>query len=71
MISISKDEESPEQIQDSFNVLAGGKDFVTVNDMKVGQLSAEQINHLTSVMPPKEGIEGGFDYKAYVSGLFA
>lgn len=70
MISITKDEVSPEQIQDSFNVLAGGKDFVTANDMKVGQLSEEQIAHLTSVMPAKEGIEGGFDYKSYVSNLF-
>merc|ERR1712137_1025816 len=70
MISITKDEESPEQIEDSFNVLAGGKDHVTVNDMKVGQLSQEQIDHLTSVLPPMEGIGGGFNYKAYVANLF-
>jgi len=70
MISITKDEESPEQIEDSFNVLAGGKDHVTVNDMKVGQLSQEQIDHLTSVLPPMEGIDGGFNYKAYVANLF-
>jgi len=70
MISITRDEESPEQIEDSFNILSGGKDHVTVNDMKVGQLSQAQIDHLTSVLPAKEGIDGGFDYKAYVSGLF-
>merc|ERR1712130_85522 len=70
MISITKDENSPEQLEDSFNVLAGGKDHVTVNDMKVGQLSAEQIEHLTTTMPAKEGIEGGYDYKAYVRSLF-
>jgi len=70
MISITRDEESPEQIEDSFNVLAGGKDHVTVNDMKVGQLSQAQIDHLTSVLPAKEGIDGGFDYKAYVQNLF-
>merc|ERR1711862_486106 len=70
MISITKDEESPEQIEDSFNVLAGGKDHVTVNDMKVGQLSDAQIAHLTSVLPAKEGIDGAFDYKQYVANLF-
>jgi Ca2+-binding EF-hand superfamily protein len=70
MISITKDEESPEQIEDSFNVLAGGKDHVTENDMKVGQLSAEQIAHLKSVLPEKDGISGGYDYKAYVQNLF-
>ena len=70
MISITKDENSPEQLADSFAVLAGGKDFVTVNDMKVGQLTPAQIEGLTSVMPPKEGIEGGYDYKAYVQALF-
>merc|ERR1712108_18866 len=70
LISKTKDEESPEQIEDSFNVLAGGKDHVTVNDMKVGQLSQEQIDHLTSVLPPMEGIDGGFNYRAYVANLF-
>lgn len=70
MISITKDEGSPEQLKDSFNVLAGGKDFITENDMKVGQMSAEQIAFLKSVLPPKEGIEGGYDYSAYVNGLF-
>lgn len=70
MISITKDEESQDQIEDSFNILAGGKDHVTVNDMKVGQLSAEQIAHLTSVMPASSTVDGAFDYKAYVSGLF-
>merc|ERR1712137_68326 len=71
MISITKDENSPEQLEDSFHVLAGGKDHVTVNDMKVGQLSAEQIQHLTTSMPAKEGIEGDYDYKAYVRSLFS
>merc|ERR1712137_9673 len=70
MISITKDEESPEQIEDSFNVLAGGKDHVTLNDMRVGQLSGAQIAHLTSVLPAKEGIDGAFDYKQYVANLF-
>jgi len=70
MISITKDEESPEQIEDSFNVLAGGKDHVTLNDMRVGQLSDAQIAHLTSVLPAKEGIDGAFDYKQYVANLF-
>merc|ERR1712137_118751 len=63
MISITKDEES-------FNVLAGGKDHVTLNDMRVGQLSDAQIAHLTSVLPAKEGIDGAFDYKQYVANLF-
>jgi len=70
LVSITKDENSPEQLEDSFQVLAGGKDHVTVNDMKVGQLSAEQIAGLTAVIPPKEGIEGGYDYKAYIKALF-
>jgi len=70
MISITKDENSPTQLKDSFNVLASGKDFITVNDMKVGQLSEEQIAHLTSVIPPYSAVAGGYDYKAYVESLF-
>jgi Ca2+-binding EF-hand superfamily protein len=70
MIDITKDEGSPEQIRESFNVLAGGKDFITENDMKVGQMSAEQIAFLKSVLPPKAGIEGGYDYSDYVNSHF-
>jgi len=70
MVSITKDETSPEQIQDSFEVLAGGKDHITENDMKVGQMSAEQIEFLKSQMPPKEGIEGGYDFRTWLASKF-
>jgi len=70
LIDITRDEGSPEQIRDSFNVLAGGKDHITENDMKVGQMTAEQIAFLKSVLPPKAGIEGAYDYSAYVNSNF-
>lgn len=66
MISITVDTVSPQQLRDSFDIIAAGKDHVTVNDLKVAQLSAQQIEYLTSVMPKHASIEGGYDYRAWL-----
>jgi len=60
---------SPEQLKDSFATVAGNKDHVTVNDMKVAQLSTELIDYLTSVMPKHASIPDAYDYKAYLSSM--
>lgn len=67
MISITVDSVSPQQLHDSFDIIAGGKDHVTVNDLKVAQLSAQQIEYLTSVMPKHASIAGGYDHKAWLA----
>jgi len=70
MISITLDTVSPQQLTDSFDVIAGGKHHVTVNDFRVAQLSPEQIAYLTSVIPPMAGIPDGYDYKAWLKTQF-
>jgi len=70
MISITQDEGSPEQLEDSLNILAAGKDFITVNDMKVGQMTPEQISYITSVLPKSSVSADGYDYKSFVSNPF-
>lgn len=70
MVSITADSTSPDQLRDSFNVLANGKDFVTENDFRVAQMSPEQVQYLVSVIPPYSGVEGAYDYKAWLSHLF-
>jgi len=70
MVSITADSASPAQLNDSFKTVAAGKNFITVQDMKTAQLSEEQINFLTSTLPPKQGIDGGYDHKAWLSDQF-
>eukprot|EP01098_Paradermamoeba_levis_P011623 TRINITY_DN4_c0_g1_i1.p1 TRINITY_DN4_c0_g1~~TRINITY_DN4_c0_g1_i1.p1 ORF type:complete len:627 (-),score=273.46 TRINITY_DN4_c0_g1_i1:116-1996(-) len=66
MISITVDSVSPSQLADSFATISGGKDHVTINDLRIAQIPQSQIDYLLSVMPPKQGIHEGYDYKAYL-----
>jgi len=69
MVSITADTVSPQQLSDSFDTIANGKSHLTVNDLKVAQLSAEQIAYLQSVLPPFSGIADAYDYKAWLKSL--
>jgi Ca2+-binding EF-hand superfamily protein len=70
MISITVDSVSKQQLTDSFEVIAGGKDHITVNDMKVAQLSADQIDYLTKVMPPHGSIADAYNFRAWLAKQF-
>jgi len=67
MISITVDTVSPQQLRDSFDIIAGGKDHITVNDLKVAQLSAQQIEFLTSTLPKHGSIPDAYDYKTWLN----
>jgi Ca2+-binding EF-hand superfamily protein len=71
MVSITADTVSPQQLKDSFDTIAGNKDHITVNDLKVAQLSAEQIQYLTSVIPRHSSIPDAYDYKSWLKSQFA
>lgn len=66
MTEISADATSPDQLVDSFKTIAGGRDYVFVNDLKVAQLPAELIEYLVSSLPAYPGIEGALDYSSWV-----
>jgi len=66
MISITLDTVSPQQLRDSFDTIAGNKGHLTVSDLKVAQLSQQQIDYLTSVIPPHPTIAGAYDYKQWL-----
>lgn len=70
MISITEDKPTPEQLLQSFEVMDGGKGYLTEVDLHTGQVPADEIEFLKTVLPPFEGVEGGFDYKAYVKAAF-
>eukprot|EP01100_Stratorugosa_tubuloviscum_P000979 TRINITY_DN121_c0_g3_i1.p1 TRINITY_DN121_c0_g3~~TRINITY_DN121_c0_g3_i1.p1 ORF type:complete len:629 (-),score=334.80 TRINITY_DN121_c0_g3_i1:157-2043(-) len=67
MVSLAVDSVTPEQLNDSFATVAGNKDFITLNDMRVAQLTHAQIEYLTSTLPAHSSIEGAYDYKAWLS----
>jgi Ca2+-binding EF-hand superfamily protein len=70
MTSVTVDSVNRDQIQSSFDTLSGGKGFVTENDLKVGQVSAEQIAYLLQTLPPHPTVAGGYDYKAWLATQF-
>jgi len=70
MISITVDSVSKQQLSDSFETIAGGKDHITVNDLKVAQLSADQIEYLTSVMPPHGSIPDAYNFRVWLAAQF-
>lgn len=65
MTEISADATSPEQLYESFKTIAGGRDYVFVNDLKVALLSPELIEYLQSQLPAYPGIDGALDYSQY------
>ena len=50
-------------------MLAGDKDFVTLPDLASG-LSPEEVDYLKDALPAFEGVEGGYDYKAWVNKVY-
>jgi Ca2+-binding EF-hand superfamily protein len=70
MTSVTADTVSKDQLTDSFSTLAAGKDHITVNDMRIGQLTPQQIEYLVSVLPPRSGIADAYDYKSWIASQF-
>jgi len=69
MSSHAADTDTADQLVDALKVLAGDKDYVTLADLATG-LSPEEVEYLQGEIPPFEGVEGGLDYKAWVSKVY-
>jgi len=65
--SMTADTVSPDQIQASFEAIAGGKQYVSLNDFKVAGVPASQIEFLTANMPKYPGVQDAYDYRAYLA----
>eukprot|EP00003_Mantamonas_plastica_P002120 TRINITY_DN11572_c0_g1_i2.p1 TRINITY_DN11572_c0_g1~~TRINITY_DN11572_c0_g1_i2.p1 ORF type:complete len:521 (+),score=224.50 TRINITY_DN11572_c0_g1_i2:821-2383(+) len=70
MVSITEDSTTPEQLFDSFNIVANGKEYVTVEELQMAQVEAATIEWAIQNMPPYEGQEGSLDFKAWMSAIF-
>jgi len=55
------------QIAASFNTLAGGKPTLSVQDCQVGGLKTEEIEFITTNLPP---LSGGYDYNSYLKNAY-
>ncbi|KAI3630337.1 hypothetical protein MIR68_011772 [Amoeboaphelidium protococcarum] len=73
MVSITEDRTSVEQLRQSFQSISKSNNgVVTEQQMRQGQVPAEQIDYLKTVMPKAQnGAEDAYDYEAYLSNVFA
>jgi actinin alpha 1/4 len=71
MVDQVQDVDSADQILQSFEVLAGGKDYVSEADLRSGKLSEEEIAYCVGNMPLYNGEEGCFDFKAFTQSVYA
>src|SRR4051812_30240371 len=64
MEKLNADVDSPDQINEAFRTIAGGKDFVTEAQLRQ-VMPGEKVDALIKQMPAHPG--GGFDYQAFTS----
>jgi len=69
LVSQYKDTDSYDEVFNSFQTLANGKDFVTESDLLTG-LKPEQVKYLLTVMPKQGDSTDRYDFKKYVSDFF-
>lgn len=68
----SQDSDSAEQIVESFRILAGGKPFITLDELR-RELPPDQAEYCMHRMPPYRGpgaVQNSFDYIAFSNTLY-
>ncbi|KAJ1960151.1 alpha-actinin [Dipsacomyces acuminosporus] len=70
LVELTEDQTTPEQLLESFRVIAGDKEHVTEEDLRLSELSAPSIAYLVRAMPKSPHAEDGFDYLAYLRNVF-
>lgn len=63
------DTDTADQLIESFKVIAGEKDYVTADELR-RDLPPVQAEFCLSRMQPYPGVEGGLDYKAFISTVY-
>ncbi|KAJ2502753.1 alpha-actinin, partial [Coemansia sp. RSA 2049] len=70
MVELTEDQTTPEQLLQSFRVIASDKDYVTQEDLRLSELSPSSISYLARAMPKSELADDGYDYLAYLRDVF-
>jgi len=65
---MAADRDTPEQIKQSFKLLADDKEAITADGLRVPPLTDEDIDYLVNNMP--QHANGGLDYNAFVDASF-
>jgi len=58
------------QIAASFNAVSGGRPFITKNDATAAGLKPEEVEFITLNLPPAAGVDGGYDFNAFLNNRF-
>jgi len=58
------------QIAASFNAVSGGRPFITKNDATAAGLKPEEVEFITLNLPPAAGVDGGYDFNAFLKNSF-
>jgi len=71
MVEVTEDQNSAEQVYQSFKEVADGKPYVTEFDLRHSLVPDGMIEELVSTMPKAQAEDGemGFDYEKYMEGL--
>jgi actinin alpha len=69
MISKKSDKDTMENYAESFGQIAGGKEFITEDDLRRSGMPTERIGYLLSSMQVREDIQNvvAYDYKGWLS----
>ncbi|CAG8552262.1 1003_t:CDS:2, partial [Scutellospora calospora] len=67
MVNVTEDKTSPDQLRQSFKVVAGDKPFVTELDLRRSLLPENVVSYLQEAMPSRES---GYDYSKYLDQVF-
>eukprot|EP01122_Echinamoeba_exundans_P009062 TRINITY_DN311_c0_g1_i1.p2 TRINITY_DN311_c0_g1~~TRINITY_DN311_c0_g1_i1.p2 ORF type:complete len:798 (-),score=275.14 TRINITY_DN311_c0_g1_i1:120-2513(-) len=70
MIKKHSNTDNAQAIVESFATIAGGKEFVTANDLR-SVLPNDKVDYLLAHMPKHASVEDGYDYKSYAATLYA
>jgi actinin alpha 1/4 len=70
MIKKHSNTDNAQAIVESFSTIAGGKEFVTANDLR-SVLPNDKVDYLLAHMPKYAAVEDGYDYKSYAATLYA
>ena len=68
MWELSEDKDTPDQIKQSFNILADASENITPEQLRVPPMQDKEINYLTERMPPVR--DNVFDYQTYTDQAF-
>ncbi|CAG8495259.1 3574_t:CDS:10 [Acaulospora colombiana] len=70
MVNVTEDKTSPDQLRQSFKIVAGDKPYVTELDLKRSLLPQNVVSYLQETMPPSEVSTDGYDYSKFLDQVF-